>query len=742
MASKGSFGGSVKLTGETEYKKALREITDNLTVLSSEMKVVSNAFGKNENSISSLNQKNDILKKKLDEQNKALEESKKMLNEARNSTDSNASTIKKWETALNNAKAEVNKTTREISDNENTIKKMEKANVSNTQELRKFEKAEEDASKSSLKLGDIIKGNLISEAVIGGIKALGSAVKGLAANFSEWEEMSNALKEQEAKVAQVMKNTTDATDEDIQAMIDLTAAKEKVGVVSQETQLAGLQELGTYVENKETLEALLPVMNDMIAQQYGIGASMESASGIATMMGKVLGNGQVDALSRLGYKFDETQEKVLKFGTEEEKTAMLAEVIQQSVGGMNEALAQTDAGKVAIATSYVDDMKKSVGGLVAETKNGLLAQFLPAIQEMSTALSNMVNGNLSIDEGMQKITDGILIGLDTITELLPKVLETGLNIIGKLIEGIIQAIPDMMPAITQVIMTLISNLVSSLPSILQTGITILLELVKGITQALPDLIPVAIQAIMDLVNTMLDNIDEIIECGIELLVALTEGIMNALPELIARLPEIIIKITSKLIELSPQLLSAALRIIMALAEGLIKYIPEMISRIPQIIKSMINAFKESFGDFKNIGNNMLKGLWEGMSNTLEWLKNKIKGLVGNVTKFIKNLFGIHSPSTLFRDEIGTNLALGIGEGFDDTMSDVSRDMASAIPTDFDAITNVHVGSSLSSNQLDNRYDYSFMVNAFKEALKDVKVVMNDREFGTFVTDTMERVVYS
>ena len=99
---------------------------------------------------------------------------------------------------------------------------------------------------------------------------------------------------------------------------------------------------------------------------------------------------------------------------------------------------------------------------------------------------------------------------------------------------------------------------------------------------------------------------------------------------------------------------------------------------------------------------------------------------------------INSPSKLFKDEIGTNLALGIGEGFGETMSDVSKDMANAIPTEFD--TNINMSSTSSASSSLSNYD--LMVNAFETALKNVKVVMNDREFGSFVTDTMERVVYS
>ena len=50
--------------------------------------------------------------------------------------------------------------------------------------------------------------------------------------------------------------------------------------------------------------------------------------------------------------------------------------------------------------------------------------------------------------------------------------------------------------------------------------------------------------------------------------------------------------------------------------------------------------------------------------------------------FVKNLFGIHSPSTVFRDEIGEMLPPGIGEGFDNAMPKVEQQMAGEI----DALT--------------------------------------------------------
>ena len=280
----------------------------------------------------------------------------------------------------------------------------------------------------------------------------------------------------------------------------------------------------------------------------------------------------------------------------------------------------------------MEKQSKTFNGQLSNLKDNFMA-FLGEVtiplftflkDEVLPIINGILDGTLGIDEGINKLTETFLNG----------------------------------------VMSMVNTLVENLPKFLEIGTNILLSLIQGIIQALPDLIPTMVQVIMDMVNILLDNIDLIIECGIQLLVALTEGIMNALPELIARLPEIIIKIVSKLIELSPQLLSAALRIILALAEGLIKFIPEIISRIPQIIKSMVSAFKQGIGDFINIGANLLKGLWNGIANTVGWLTNKIKGIANAITNTFKNIFGIHSPSRLFRNEIGKNLILGVGVAFE------------------------------------------------------------------------------
>lgn len=199
----------------------------------------------------------------------------------------------------------------------------------------------------------------------------------------------------ETRLANNMRNTMDARDEDIQSIKDLCSAQQQLGVVGDEVQLAGAQELATYLEKKSSLEALIPVMNDMLAQQYGLEASEESAAQIASMLGKVM-EGQTAALSRYGYSFTEAQEQILKFGTEEERAAVLAEVVESSVGGMNEALRQTPSGQAKAAANALGDVKEAVGGVVAAIQPAIvitdkLVSGLNTIVTTSTGIIGAVN---------------------------------------------------------------------------------------------------------------------------------------------------------------------------------------------------------------------------------------------------------------------------------------------------------------------------------------------------------------
>lgn len=239
---------------------------------------------------------------------------------------------------------------------------------------------ESSVSKSCSRMTAAANGMKKAFAAIGAVvsvTALVSAAKGAKEAYDEQAEAS-------AKLAQVMRNTMGATAKEIQAIEDYIDAKERLGIVTGDVQTAGAQELATYLTMTSSLKTLIPVMNDMVAQQYGIGASAESAVSIATMLGKVM-NGQTSALSRYGYTFDAAQEAVLKYGTEAQRAAVLAEVVGESVGGMNEALAATPNGRLQQVSNTLGKIQESFGLAV----NSVLVLFIPALNTLCGVLSNV-----------------------------------------------------------------------------------------------------------------------------------------------------------------------------------------------------------------------------------------------------------------------------------------------------------------------------------------------------------------
>ena len=199
------------------------------------------------------------------------------------------------------------------------------------------------------------------------MSGISAAKRGVVSFLNESE---TAYKDQTVAIAQlgqVMKNTMGDGELDVKDVTKFIEQQEKLGVVSKNAQLAGSKELATYITKKDSLKQLIPVMNDMLAHQNGINATQTDAQNVAMMMGKVL-DGQVGALSRAGYRFDEAQEKILKYGKESERVAVLAEVVQASVGNVNEALAATPEGQIKRAALEYGEMQNRVGELATKIK--------------------------------------------------------------------------------------------------------------------------------------------------------------------------------------------------------------------------------------------------------------------------------------------------------------------------------------------------------------------------------------
>ena len=134
---------------------------------------------------------------------------------------------------------------------------------------------------------------------------------------------------------------------------------------------------------------------------------------------------------------------------------------------------------------------------------------------------------------------------------------------------------------------------------------------------------------------------------------------------------------------------------------------------------------------KDIGVNTAKGLKSGFLSQEDNITYAVNSMMERIVKSAKRRMKIHSPSKVWA-EIGDYMAQGLGVGFTDEMKDVTRDINNSLPTSIDSKSS---SISATSNSFDS------MVSAFKVALSQMKIEMDDEEMGKFVDKTVTRLVY-
>ena len=239
--------------------------------------------------------------------------------------------------------------------------------------------------------GQQLKGNVINFAALAtGIDAAQRSFGQLQGAMQELADAYAVQETAERKLETVMRQRMGASEDDIQSIKDLASAQQEIGVIGDEVQLSGAQQIATFLKERDSLAALMPAMNNLLAQQKGLTATTGDAVQIGNLMGKAM-MGQVDALKRVGITFTEAEGNVMKYGTEQERAAMLAQIITNNVGEMNAELANTESGKQQQLVNTLGDMKEELGALV----NGALpfvtiaAQSTQALASITTLITGV-----------------------------------------------------------------------------------------------------------------------------------------------------------------------------------------------------------------------------------------------------------------------------------------------------------------------------------------------------------------
>lgn len=341
----------------TKLNKALANVNGKLNKTQAELKQVDRALKFNPRNTTLLNQKLNLLKATVTQTEKKLQGLKAM--QARldaKGVDKSSETYRRLQ--------------REIIKTENQLKQAENA-------LKRFGTV---GLQQALAVGNAFKsaGNKIKSA--GRTITTSVSVYGAAGMYAGKRliEMSEQQAQAETKLTEIYRSRLGVGKKAVQSTLDLAKAEQKIGIIGDEVQISGAQQLATFSKYPSTINTLLPAMNNLLAQQKGVNATQQDAVQLGNLFGKVM-MGQTGALRRWGVSFDEAQEQVLKFGTEEEKAAMLAEVVNQNVGNMNEALAGTKTGAIKQAKNLIGDLGEDLGTIL-----------LPAVADIAKWISSLL----------------------------------------------------------------------------------------------------------------------------------------------------------------------------------------------------------------------------------------------------------------------------------------------------------------------------------------------------------------
>lgn len=362
--------------------------------------------------------------------------------------------------------------------------------------------------------------------------------------------------------------------------------------------------------------------------------------------------------------------------------AVLPQIVQSIADGLLALLpAIIDCG-VQLFTALVQALPQ-----IIETILGVLPQIIDSIvSTLTAAIPQLIDCGIqlltalitalpeiiaAICDVLPDIIDSIVNGL---LELLPMLVDCGIQLLTALVDALPEILQVIAEALPVIIESIISGLLQLLPQIIDCGIQLFMALIAAlpeIIQAICDALPDIIGGIID---ALLEMLPQLIECGVQLFMALIEALPEIITAICQALPQIINSIIDALMEMLPMLIEAGITLFLSLIKELPYIIVELVKAVPQIIGAIVEGFGSLLGSIVEVGKNIVRGLWEGIQSLAGWIWDKVSGWASSLWDGICDFFGIHSPSKLFKDELGKNLMLGLAIGIDDNADETTDAM--------------------------------------------------------------------
>lgn len=354
------------------------------------------------------------------------------------------------------------------------------------------------------------------------------------------------------------------------------------------------------------------------------------------------------------------------------------EAVTQLIGGMNPADMIAKAGEllnnfISAVLKFLPKLLDKGKDLVKRMADGVTKNAPTIIKSITTVLTNLIK---------------------TILQKAPEFLKKGSELVVEMAKGLAKAIPTILKSLGDMVVQLIKTLASNLPQFLKKGGEIVKNMLSGLSGARGTLISGLGSLLSSLISAIANKLGQFLAKGREIVSRIASGITGAVSAVVSAIVSVISRVVSSIAGKLGEFASKGREIVSRIGSGISGAVGSVTSAISGIISRIKSAFSINWS---SVGSNIISGIKSGISNTASSLASRAASAARSAFQSMKNVLGIASPSKLARDEIGKNLALGIGVGLErfmptgdmvDTVEGAFNQIAGITPPTISALSNV------------------------------------------------------
>lgn len=351
----------------------------------------------------------------------------------------------------------------------------------------------------------------------------------------------------------------------------------------------------------------------------------------------------------------------------------VASAIGQFFAQVAPAIVQAAPGLI----SAVGEAVTTIGQTLVTQLPTLVITAAPALVEVAMGLITSLSNGLTaaLPELIPVAVSAVLGIADALISNADQLLTAALQLIQALAQGLLDALPELIAHLPEIISGIVSFLIGAIPQIIETGVMLLTALVENLPEIIEQIVEVLPELVEGIVSGIIDNLDLIVSAGVSLLVALVQNLPEIIMKIVEKLPELIEGLIDGLLgdDNISKMIDAGITLFVAILENTGEIIWRLCEKLPEIIEALVTGLVSLKDKMNEAGEAIVNGIWEGIKKVWDQLVEWFMGRIESMAKGVDNILGIHSPSKVFAEK-GRMMALGLGEGFTDAMTDVRREI--------------------------------------------------------------------